>query len=125
MRNINSDMQVSRYNRFIRLIYFSSDLISLNFAYLFSLLLRYHSFERFFLQESLIVFLFSNIIWLLLAVLEKYIYPVKHVGFIEKAIVNITKVVVIHAFLIMLIIIFYKFEFISRLRLFYFYFILK
>ncbi|MDP3679585.1 MAG: undecaprenyl-phosphate glucose phosphotransferase [Flavobacterium sp.] len=96
------------------------DIVLLNLAIIFSLLVRYDNLDRLDLKEVRTISLLSNVFWIVL-LLYKDSYRIVRIERIESILMRAIRMITIHAALIVLLIVVLKFSEISRLRLFSFY----
>ena len=109
-----------RYSRYLKLIFLLWDIFLLNFCFVISYFIRFGNFDRLAKEDSQIIFIFSNIIWILLS---NYIgaYKFVRVEHFEKIISRTIKLILFHVFILFAIILLLDFDDISRLRMLIFY----
>ena len=109
-----------RYSRYLKLIFLLWDIFLLNFSFVISYFIRFGNFDRLAKEDSQIIFLFSNVIWILLS---NYLgaYKFVRVEHIEKIISRTIKLIFFHVFILFAIILILNFDDISRLRMLIFY----
>ena len=112
-----------RFSRYIKPLFLFWDILLLNFSYLFSLYLRFGSFDNLMNKEVKTILLFSNILWILLVSLSNA-YKIFRIEKIETILSRTTKLILLHSLVTALFIVFLKYLDISRLRMVYFYLIL-
>ncbi len=109
-----------RYSRYIKLIFLLWDIFLLNFTFILSYFVRFGNFDRLAKTDSQIIYLISNIIWILLSY---YLgaYTFVRVEHIEKVISRTFKLIFLHLFILFSIILLLNFDDISRSRMLIFY----
>ena len=109
-----------RYSRYLKLIFLLWDIFLLNFSFVISYFIRFGNFDKLAKEDSQIIFLFSNVIWILLS---NYLgaYKFVRVEHIEKIISRTIKLIFFHFFILFAIILLLNFDDISRLRMLFFY----
>jgi undecaprenyl-phosphate galactose phosphotransferase/putative colanic acid biosynthesis UDP-glucose lipid carrier transferase len=109
-----------RYSRYIKLIFLLWDIFLLNFTFIASYYIRFGNFDRLEKEDSQIIYIFSNIIWILLS---NYLgaYKFVRVEHIEKVISRTFKLIFLHLFILFAIILLLNFDDISRSRMLIFY----
>ena len=112
-----------RYSRYIKLIFLLWDIFLLNFTFIISYFIRFGNFDRLDKEDSQIIYLTSNIIWILLS---NYLgaYKFVRVEHIEKVISRTFKLIFLHLFILFAIILILNFDDISRSRMLIFYVLL-
>lgn len=113
-------MTLRRYSRYFKLIFLIWDLLMLNAAYVISYYLRYSSFERFYIPESQVVLLISNVFWIVITTYQNS-YQFIRVEHLDKILMKSLRLVLIHLTIIFTLLLVMKYNDISRLRLVYFY----
>jgi undecaprenyl-phosphate galactose phosphotransferase/putative colanic acid biosynthesis UDP-glucose lipid carrier transferase len=112
-----------RYSRYLKLIFLLWDIFLLNFSFVISYLIRFGNFDRLIKEDSQIIFLFSNIIWILLSN-NLGAYKFVRVEHFEKIISRTLKLILFHVVILFAIILLLNFDDISRSRMLIFYGIL-
>lgn len=109
-----------RYSRYLKLIFLLWDIFLLNFTFIISYFVRFGNFDRLAKEDSQIIYLISNIIWILLS---SYLgaYKFVRVEHIEKVISRTFKLIFLHLFILFAIILLLNFDDISRSRMLIFY----
>ena len=120
---VKKSKSLYRYSRYFKLIFLCWDILLLNITFVISYLLRFGTLERLSKPESQVVFIFSNIIWLLLS---SYLgaYKFIRIEHVEKIISKTAKLISLHLIIMFSIVLLLKYEDISRSRLLIFYIIL-
>ena len=116
----NKTKSLYRYSRYIKLIFLLWDIFLLNFTFIISYFIRFGNFDRLDKEDSQIIYLTSNIIWILLS---NYLgaYKFVRVEHIEKVIYRTFKLIFSHLFILFSIILLLNFDDISRSRMLIFY----
>ncbi|WPO79085.1 undecaprenyl-phosphate glucose phosphotransferase [Flavobacterium sp. KACC 22761] len=109
-----------RFSRYFKLLFVIWDIVLLNFAIVFSAILRFGVLDKLFLKEVQTVSLLSNLVWVGL-LLYKDSFRLVRVEPIELILKRTIKKIIIHAAIIAVFVVFLKYGDISRLRLLYFY----
>jgi putative colanic acid biosynthesis UDP-glucose lipid carrier transferase len=109
-----------RYSRYLKLIFLLWDIFLLNFTFVISFLIRFGNFEKLAKEDSQIIFLLSNVIWI---IVSNFLgaYKFVRVEHIEKIISRTLKLMFFHFFILFSIILLLDFDDISRLRMLIFY----
>lgn len=110
----------NRLSRYLKLLFLLWDMVLLNASYLISLLIRFGDMDNLGKQEVQTVFLFSNILWIAIA-LYYDAYKIIRIEKIEALLGRSLRLILLHAGIIAGIVVILKFGNISRLRMLYFY----
>lgn len=114
------ELAAYRFSRYFKLCFLMWDIVLLNLAIIFSLLILYHNLDRLDLKEVRTISLLSNVFWVVL-LLYKDSYRIVRIERIESILMRAIRMILIHAALIVALIVVLKFSEISRLRLLSFY----
>ena len=121
--SVKKSTSLYRYSRYFKLIFLCWDILLLNITFVLSYLIRFGTLERLSKPESQVVFIFSNLIWLLLS---SYLgaYKFIRIEHVEKIISKTAKLISLHLIIMFSVVLLLKYEDISRSRLLVFYIIL-
>lgn len=108
------------YSRYLKLIFLCWDIFLLNFCFVISYYIRFGNFERLSKDNSQLIFLFSNIVWILLS---SYLgaYKFVRVEHIDKIISRSIRLVSLHLIILFSLVLLFDFDDISRSRMLIFY----
>ncbi|KAF2517335.1 undecaprenyl-phosphate glucose phosphotransferase [Flavobacterium foetidum] len=109
-----------RFSRYSKLLFVCWDLIILNLAVYLSALVRFGNIDALLTKDERTVLLLANIFWIGL-LLQKDAHRIIRIEYIETILQRTIKKIFIHVALVILFVVFLKFDDISRLRLLYFY----
>lgn len=109
-----------KYFRYIIIVFFVWDVLMLNSSYAISFYLRFGSFDRFMLKDSIIVFSVSNLLWLFLLGFSNS-YSFIRIEPIEKILSKTVQTFLIYTVLIFTVIVALQMHEISRMRIIYFF----
>lgn len=115
--------QLGKFDRFFKYLLVLSDLFFLNTIYIISYALAVGNFELFSNKQTIIVLVFSNLIWIILFTTLK-IYLIERVLKIRHIYLNVIKIIVIHSLLIFSLILIIGLNNVKRSHIYYFYTIL-
>lgn len=107
-------------SKYFSILLFIWDLALLNFLYSLSFLLRQGNLSRFYDDDSLLLLVFVNIIWVAHSAYFK-MYRIVRIDRIEQVIGRMLKLILIHGGSLMLMVTLLKLHEVSRLRLLIFY----
>ncbi len=116
----NKTNSLYRYSRYIKLIFLLWDIFLLNITFIISYFIRFGNFDRLDKEDSKIIYLISNIIWIMLSY-HLGAYKFVRVEHIEKVISRTFKLIFLHLFILFSIILLLNFDDISRSRMLIFY----
>lgn len=108
-----------RYSRYTKFIFLVSDIVLVNVASLFSYWMRYGDLHMMASTQAQSVLFLNNLLWIGLC-LYFNAYTFMRVGYIESLLSRTVKLLVLHLFALLTLIVFLNYDDISRLRLLYF-----
>ena len=116
----NKSKTLYRYSRYLKLIFLGWDIFLLNICFILSYYIRFGNYQRLSLDNSQIIFLLSNIIWILLS---SYLgaYKFVRIEHIDKIISRTIKLISLHLISLFSFILILNFDDISRSRMLIFY----
>ena len=112
----NKPNRLYRYSRYTKFIFLISDIVLLNLASLLSYWIRYGSLTMMLSTESQSVLFLKNLLWIGLC-LYFDAYTFMRVGHVENLLSRTIKILVLHLFSLITLIVFLNYDDISRLRL--------
>ena len=113
---LNKPNRLYRYSRYTKFIFLVSDILLLNVATILSYLIRYGSLTMLSSNESQSVLFLKNLLWIGLC-LYFDAYTFMRVGHVENLLSRTIKILVLHLFSLITLILFLNYDDISRLRL--------
>jgi undecaprenyl-phosphate galactose phosphotransferase/putative colanic acid biosynthesis UDP-glucose lipid carrier transferase len=122
MESVLNRLSKKKFSKYTKLILFTSELLLLNSMYFLSFLLRFGELDRLTLKEPKLILILSNIFWVGISYNVKF-YKLVRIEKFQKQLIKTTKVFIVHFFLIAILIVSLKLSEVSRLRIFYFYFL--
>jgi len=115
----NKPNRLYRYSRYTKFIFLVSDILLLNVAAILSYWIRYGNLTMMLNKESQSVMFLNNLLWIGLC-LYFDAYSFMRVGHVENLLSRTIKILVLHLFSLITLIVFLNYDDISRLRLVYF-----
>jgi putative colanic acid biosynthesis UDP-glucose lipid carrier transferase len=122
MESVLNSLSKKKFSKYTKLILFTSELILLNTSYILSFWLKYGNFDNLALKEPKLILVISNIFWFGITLNIKF-YKLIRIERFHKQLFKISKVFLIHIFLVTALIVGLKLNDVSRLRILLYYFI--
>jgi putative colanic acid biosynthesis UDP-glucose lipid carrier transferase len=116
---LNKPHRLYRYSQYIKLAFLLGDIILLNAASVFSYLLRYGNIKMMDGEQAQTTLFINNIIWIGVCLYFKA-FSFMRVGYIETIFKQTTKLLALHLFILLSVIVFLDYDDVSRLRIVYF-----